>query len=1046
MKIYELLLMLAAVVTAAHTQTCDFDLGWCDWTDNNGQMRWSRLDTYGPNYGIHAMNPMFPGSGPGDDHTQPEEYEGFYVLSSCGGSVQPGDVATITSPDIIGPCTLEFWYTMYGVDLDMSVYLLQKGQKTQVWHMADVNEDFWQRASVTLSPPMEEAYQVVFESVKGTNFLCNVAFDDVKLAPAPLLKCDFESTGPCALRQDVSDVFDWRWQQGMTDTREDILNRNLTAIAPDILTGPEYDVTLGPGGSGTYMYVESSVQSAGHHARLSSTELSGQCLEFYFHMLGRHSGTLKVFQQSVYQNDTTEQLIWEVSGSHGDVWHRAAVSLNITNNFYIRFEAEVGGYYSNIAIDEPCECLLTLAAPPVLALVAGGWGAWEDWTECDAECDGGTQSRAAYCENPYPVFGHFCEGDDDGDMRRVEVRTCNTQPCTTTAVPTTPPKTTSETTVETTTVTTPEPTTTAQTTTMETTTEAEVETTMELTTDSATTAGVTTGHYKTTTEVTKAITDNTLQPTKVVNTLKPGSFEAENAPVCTNEYMELALPAHRLTHVVTSGLHWDPDPSCKATFNGTHYILRTGLYQCGTKPGLLQAHPSLPELGPLAAQSLQRALCCRPSAVAVTFDSKYVIFYNNVSLLFTHDGVITRDPDVVIHSVCKYDREEAVMSEFLPIPGGLEFVDEGFGQLSIRLDLFPTQSYLAPYTTTEYPVHKHLRDMICASDDTLQFYARPDPSTQRFGLEAFRFVQEVTTVHIRCEVEVCDAADTGSRCEQGCRTNRHHKRALEDADDIKNRYVISQGPIIFSADSQQGASAKNAAIAVGGSAVVIALAAVLLIVKVRRSKRVHPGYEPLSTLDAEADQDTNKLTCHSTSFTNTPLPSPDVVYVNTSVSRTNGEEKNKSSAMATLLTSSRRGLTAGHHRCDFFPRTTGLDFSPGRLELYEDKLRSVVSSGYIFRWEKSMEYGILRQDGRMTGTKMQVYRFLLTLAAVATAARGQSCDFDLGWCDWTDNNGQMEWGRLDTVGPNYGLHAVNPMFPGSGPGDDHTQPVSCCLL
>ncbi|XP_078581206.1 uncharacterized protein LOC144864755 [Branchiostoma floridae x Branchiostoma japonicum] len=716
-------------------------------------------------------------------------------MSKCGGMTQLGDVATITSPDIIGPCTLEFWYTMYGVDLDMSVYLLQKGQKTQVWHKADVNDDFWQRANVQLSPPVQEAYQVVFESMRGTNFLCNVAFDDVKLAPAPLLKCDFETTGPCALRQDVSDAFDWRWQQGLTETREDIFNRNLTNLAPNLITGPEYDVTLGPGGNGTYMYVESSLQAAGHHARLSSTELSGQCLEFYFHMLGAHAGTLKVYQKSVSQNSSAEQLIWEVSGSHGDVWHRAAVNLNITNNFYLSFEAVVGGYYSNIAIDE--------------------------------------------------------------------VRTM-AQPCNSTIAVTTTQTTTTETTTETTTMeeTTMEETTMAETTMAETTmaettmaetTTLETTTTMELTTVEATTAGVTPGHYKTTKEATKAITD---KPTKIVSTLKPGLLESESAPVCTNEYMELALPAHRLSHVVTSGLHWDPDPSCQATFNGTHYILRTGLYQCGTK---------------------------------VTFDSKYVIFYNNVSLLFTHDGVITRDPDVVIHSVCKYDRDEAVMSEFLPIPGGLEFVDEGFGQLSIRLDLFPTQSYLSPYTTPDYPVHLHLRDMMylqlqvqgharqlsvialhcqatsgnnaslkypliqdgCASDDTLQFYAHPEPGTQRFGLEAFRFVQEVTTVNIRCEVEVCDAADTTSRCEQGCRTNRHHKRALGDQDAMKSRYVISQGPIIFSADFQEADGAKAAVIAVGGSAVVIVLAAVLLAVRVRRSKRVHPGYQPLSNLDAE---------------------------------------------------------------------------------------------------------------------------------------------------------------------------------------------------
>ncbi|XP_066284069.1 ZP domain-containing protein-like [Branchiostoma lanceolatum] len=275
----------------------------------------------------------------------------------------------------------------------------------------------------------------------------------------------------------------------------------------------------------------------------------------------------------------------------------------------------------------------------------------------------------------------------------------------------------------------------------------------------------------------------------------------------------------------------------------------------------------------------------------VTFDAKYVIFYNSVSLLFTHDGVITRDPDVVIHSICKYERDEAVLSEFLPIPGGLEFVDEGFGQLSIRLDLFTTQSYLKPYTAPDYPVHYHLRDRMylqlqvqgharqlsvialhceatsgrntslqypliqdgCASDETLQLYTNADPATQRFSLEAFRFVQEVTTIHIRCEVEVCDATDTGSRCAQGCMrgTNHYHKRSLEDQYDMTSRYVISRGPIILDADFQQEGIGKRAALLIGGSVVVITLAAVLLAVKVRRLKRVHPGYQQLINLDVE---------------------------------------------------------------------------------------------------------------------------------------------------------------------------------------------------
>ncbi|KAI8511662.1 hypothetical protein Bbelb_107620 [Branchiostoma belcheri] len=320
-------------------------------------------------------------------------------------------------------------------------------------------------------------------------------------------------------------------------------------------------------------------------------------------------------------------------------------------------------------------------------------------------------------------------------------------------------------------------------------------------------------------QMTKFVTESSLIP-----------LSLEPTPTCTNEYMELALPADRLAHVVTSGLHWDPDPSCKVSFNGTHYILRTGLYQCGTR---------------------------------VIFDTKYVIFYNNVSLLFTHDGLITRDPDVVIHSICKYDREEAVLSQFLPIPGGLEFWDEGFGKLSIRLDLFPTQSYLAPYTAPEYPcqatsghntsLQYPLIQDGCASDDTLQLYTNFDPATQRFSLEAFRFVQEVTTINIRCEVEVCDASDAGSRCAQGCRTIRHHKRALEKQDDMKSRFVISRGPIIIDEDFQpgEGGVEKRTALIAGGSAMVITLAAVLVAVRVRRSKRVHPGYQHLVNLDVE---------------------------------------------------------------------------------------------------------------------------------------------------------------------------------------------------
>ena len=56
--------------------------------------------------------------------------------------------------------------------------------------------------------------------------------------------------------------------------------------------------------------------------------------------------------------------------------------------------------------------------------VNGGWGDWTDWSECSAECDGGTQTRSKKCNNPAPANGGAdCEGED------TETRECNTQSC-----------------------------------------------------------------------------------------------------------------------------------------------------------------------------------------------------------------------------------------------------------------------------------------------------------------------------------------------------------------------------------------------------------------------------------------------------------------------------------------------------------------------------------------------------------------------------------------------------------------------------------------
>ncbi|XP_078670459.1 oncoprotein-induced transcript 3 protein-like [Branchiostoma floridae x Branchiostoma belcheri] len=324
--------------------------------------------------------------------------------------------------------------------------------------------------------------------------------------------------------------------------------------------------------------------------------------------------------------------------------------------------------------------------------------------------------------------------------------------------------------------------------------------------------------------------------------------------------MELALPEEQLALVNTNDLHWASDQNCRAVFNGTHHLLRTGLYQCGT---------------------------------TVTFDSTYVIFTNLISLINIHNatGIITRDDDIIIYSKCKYEREEDVSAQFMPIPGGLEFTEVGFGTLSIRLDMFHSQHYLQPYTVTEYPVHKSLRDNLyfqlqveghsqrlsilalsckatmspnkddalqyaliddgCAVDETLQFYSSYNLATQQFGFEAFRFIRELRTVYIHCEVEVCDASEPGSRCAQGCAPTARRKRALSD---MTGRHTIYQGPIILDETESESkvaslsTSALAATVSVALLVTLIALAAVLIAIRVRRSRnRRSAEYQPVQT-------------------------------------------------------------------------------------------------------------------------------------------------------------------------------------------------------
>ncbi|XP_066300034.1 MAM and LDL-receptor class A domain-containing protein 1-like [Branchiostoma lanceolatum] len=328
---------------------CDFESGICGWTQaTDDQFDWTR------NQGTTATS----NSGPSSDHTTGN---GFYVYIEASNK-SPDDRARIVSPDVTVPAAqtkcLKFWYHMYGSSVDaFNVYWQVGGALGDaIWTRQGDQGNLWTEARVDI--PAGQG-QVVLEGVRGISFRGDIAVDDVTLTdgacqqvvgpsvPPGGLRCDFEDVTLCGYTQDTDDDFNWTWQSSSTSTSG---------------TGPANDHTYGTA-AGHYVYTEtSSPRAPGDIARLTSAvypQTSGQCLEFYYHMLGADIGTLNVYA-SVAGNRGFP--IWTLSGEQGNLWTIARVTVSTTGDFQIVFEGIRGSNYrGDIAVDDvaltdgPCQ-------------------------------------------------------------------------------------------------------------------------------------------------------------------------------------------------------------------------------------------------------------------------------------------------------------------------------------------------------------------------------------------------------------------------------------------------------------------------------------------------------------------------------------------------------------------------------------------------------------------------------------------------------------------------------------------------------------------
>ncbi|KAI8512340.1 hypothetical protein Bbelb_089790 [Branchiostoma belcheri] len=373
---------------------CDFDTTLCGYQqDNTDDFDWT------PQQGSTGTQ----NTGPSSDHTTGTAL-GSYMYIETTSPRQPGDIARLNSP-VLSTDTrcLEFWYHMYGDGIgELSVYQSSSDSSqlgTPLWSLTGDQGNVWHNATI------------VFEAVRGSTARGDIAIDDVSgrttscggpvvttamaaavttvtvatvgestfnpataatettatlqvttpepstqrattemasttpvaTTPGPTTteavpserNCDFD-TDVCGYQQDNTDDFDWARKYGSTSTTG---------------TGPGSDHT----GNGYYMYIEaSSPQVQGDIARLVTPALptNTRCLEFWYHMYGRSTGELRVYQTPTGSAQLGTP-IWSLAGDQGNVWDQARLDIAAANNFQIVFEGVRGSsLYGDIAIDD----------------------------------------------------------------------------------------------------------------------------------------------------------------------------------------------------------------------------------------------------------------------------------------------------------------------------------------------------------------------------------------------------------------------------------------------------------------------------------------------------------------------------------------------------------------------------------------------------------------------------------------------------------------------------------------------------------------------
>ncbi|XP_020897633.1 MAM domain-containing protein 2 [Exaiptasia diaphana] len=149
----------------------------CQWKSRKGtnKYKWAR----------HKYTTKSSNTGPDGDNTSGYGHYVYMETSKQNGQGQTAYLKSPALPPSDAHC-LTFYYHMYGRDMgSLNVYIQKpkSRKKFLVFTVSGDQGDMWHYQEVAIASTCK--YRVVFEGVRGTSFLSDIALDDILFNDGP---------------------------------------------------------------------------------------------------------------------------------------------------------------------------------------------------------------------------------------------------------------------------------------------------------------------------------------------------------------------------------------------------------------------------------------------------------------------------------------------------------------------------------------------------------------------------------------------------------------------------------------------------------------------------------------------------------------------------------------------------------------------------------------------------------------------------------------------------------------------------------------------